>query len=112
MKKINRIKDNKDFSLVIKTGHFEKNNTYRVYWLENSLGYTRIGIAASTKMGNAVIRSTIRRRIRAISDSLLDYSVCSLDIVIMPKNLFLEQNYQTNLLELESIINKFIRTKK
>jgi len=112
MKKINRIVDNRDFSSTIKTGHFEKNNTYRVYWLENSLGYTRIGIAASTKMGNAVIRSTIRRRLRAISDSLLDYSACSLDIVIMPKNLFLEQNYQTNLVELENIFNKFVRTKK
>ncbi len=106
MKKTNRIVDNKDFSLVIKTGRFYKNNTYRVYCLENKLSHVRVGIAASTKLGNAVIRSTTRRKIRAISDLLIDYNAYSLDVVIVPKKNFLEQDYMTNKNELEILIKK------
>jgi len=112
MKKANRIKDNEDFKKVIKTGKFSKNQTYRVYWLENTLGYVRVGIAASKKLGNAVIRSTTRRKIRAICDDLIDYQTYSLDIVIMPKDLFLEQNHQINKAELENNLTKFIRIKQ
>ena len=112
MKKTNRIKDNEDFKKVIKTGKFSKNSTYRVYWLENTLGYVRVGIAASKKLGNAVVRSTTRRKIRAICDELIDYQNYSLDIVIMPKDLFLGQTYQVNKSELENNLTKFIRVKK
>ena len=109
MKKTNRIVKNQDFSLVIKTGQLFKNNTYKVYCLDNSLSFVRVGIAASTKLGNAVIRSTTRRKIRAICDSLIDYKAHSLDIVIVPKNLFLEQEYLTNKNELETLLEKKIK---
>jgi len=112
MKKTNRVVDNKDFSKVIKTGHFNKNDTYRVYWLENTLGYTRVGIAASTKIGNAVVRSTTRRKIRAICDLLIDYDHNSLDIIVVPKNLFLDQDHNTNLDNLKTLLENFIGTKK
>ena len=111
MKKLNRIVENKDFSLVIKTGRFYKSNTYKVYCLDNELKHVRVGIAASTKLGNAVIRSTTRRRIRAICDLLIDYNAYSLDIVIVPKNLFLEQEYLTNKNELENLLEKELGTK-
>lgn len=112
MKKTNRIKDNQDFSLVIKRGHFNKSNTFKVYWLENTLGYTRVGIAASTKLGNAVTRSTTRRKIRAICDLFINYQTYSLDIVIIPKNLFLEQEFNVNKTDLKNILETFIRTEK
>ena len=111
MKKANRIKKNEDFTAVIRTGKFEKSETYRVYWLENTLGYSRIGIAASKKLGNAVIRSTTRRKIRAICDELIDYQFYSLDIVIMPKDLMLKQDYLTNKNDLENILLKFTKTR-
>ena len=112
MKKTNRIKNNQDFNLVIKTGHFNKSKTFKVYWLENTLGYTRVGIAASTKLGNAVIRSTTRRKIRAICDLLINYQSYSLDIVIIPKNSFLEQEFSVNKTDLKNILETFIRTEK
>jgi len=112
MKKANRIVSNKDFSLVIKTGQFYKNNTFRLYCLKNKLTYVRVGIAASTKLGNAVVRSTTRRKIRAICDLLIDYTAYSLDIVIVPKNLFLEQDHLTNKNELEKLLENIVRTKK
>ena len=112
MKKTNRIVKNKDFSLVIKTGQFNKNNTFKVYCLQNKLSHVRVGIAASTKLGNAVVRSTTRRKIRAICDLLIDYNSYSLDIVIVAKNKFLEQDHLTNKNELEKILENYLRTKK
>ena len=112
MKKANRIKDSKEFTKTIKQGSFLKNNTYRLYWLENNLGYSRVGIAAGKKLGNAVIRSTIRRRIRAICDELIDYQSCSFDIVVMPKDTFLMQDHTKNKNDFESILQKLIGTKK
>ena len=112
MKKTNRIVENKDFSLVIKTGRYAKSNAYKVYCLENKLSHVRVGIAASTKLGNAVIRSTTRRKIRAICDLLIDYKAYSLDIVIVPKNPFLEQDHLTNRNELEKLLENYLRTKQ
>lgn len=112
MKKTFRIKNNEEFSSVIKTGAFLKNNSYRFYFKKNELDYVRIGIAVSKKMGNAVIRSTTRRRIRAICDKLIDYKSYSFDLVIMPKDKFLEQDYATNILDFENILEKIIGTKK
>lgn len=109
MKKVNRVIKNKDFTLVIKSGHFYKNNTYKIYCLENTLSHVRVGIAASTKLGNAVIRSTTRRKIRAICDSLIDYNKYSLDIIIVAKNVFLEQEYLTNRNELEKLLKQEIK---
>ena len=112
MKKTNRIVENKDFSLVIKTGQYNKSNAFKVYCLENKLAHVRVGIAASTKLGNAVIRSTTRRKIRALCDLLIDYTAYSLDIVIVPKNIFLEQDHLTNKNELEKLLENYLRTKK
>ena len=112
MKKTNRIVENKDFSLVIKTGQFSKSNAYKVYCLDNKIGHVRVGIAASTKLGNAVTRSTTRRKIRALCDLLIDYTAYSLDIVIVPKNNFLEQDHLTNKNELEKLLENYLRTKK
>ena len=109
MKKVNRVIKNKDFTLVIKSGRFYKNNTYKIYCLENTLSHVRVGIAASTKLGNAVIRSTTRRKIRAICDSLIDYNKYSLDIIIVAKNSFLEQEYLTNRNELEKLLQQEIK---
>jgi len=112
MKKSNRLIKNEDFSLVIKTGQYQKSNAYKVYCLENKLSCVRVGIAASTKLGNAVIRSTTRRKIRAICDLLIDYTAYSLDLVIVPKKEFLEQDYLTNKNELEKLLEKNLRTKQ
>ncbi len=112
MKKANRIKDNKEFSKVIKTGSFLKNDTYRFYYQNSDYNYVRIGIAVSKKLGNAVIRTTTRRKIRAICDRLINYKSYSFNLVIVPKTKFLEQDYATNMLEFENILEKIIGTKR
>lgn len=96
MKVVNRIKDNRDFALTIKKGKAKGNRSYVVHIAANNLGYMRVGISASSKIGNAVIRNRIKRQVRAMCDSLLDYASQSIDIVIIVRKNFLENDFHIN----------------
>ena len=112
MKVVNRIKKNEDFALTIKQGKTHQSSSYRIHVRKSEKGYTRVGISVSKKIGNAVVRSRVKRQIRAICDSVIQYDKQSLDIVIIAKNLFLENSFQDNknqffdLLNLQVGVNK------
>ena len=66
MKVLNRIKKNAEFNKVIDEGKLIKSDSLSLYFLENNLGYTRIGISIPKKSGKAVVRNKMKRQIRAI----------------------------------------------
>lgn len=76
MKVLNRIKKNAEFNKVIDEGKLIKSDSLSLYFLENNLGYTRIGISIPKKSGKAVVRNKMKRQIRAIiaKDVKLDKS--------------------------------------
>jgi ribonuclease P protein component len=94
MKKLYRVKDNRDFSTIIKEGKKIKTTAFSVYYLNNSLNYTRVGISVSKKIGNAVVRSTTRRRIRAVIDTTLNFQDFSLDIIVIARSNILNMSYE------------------
>lgn len=96
MKVVNRIKKNQDFALTINKGQAFRYPSYLIYVKQNELGYTRVGISASKKLGNAVTRNRVKRQTRAIVDSLIDYNKYALDIVIVLKLKFLEKDFDDN----------------
>lgn len=96
MKVVNRIKKNQDFALTINKGQAFRYPSYLIYVKQNELGYTRVGISASKKLGNAVTRNRVKRQTRAIVDSLIDYNKYALDIVIILKLKFLEKDFDDN----------------
>ena len=112
MKVINRIKANDDFALTIKKGKTYQSSSYRLHVCSNSLEHTRVGISVAKKIGNAGVRSRVKRQIRAICDSVIQYDKQALDIVIIAKNHFLEVSFQDNknqfidLLNLQVGVNK------
>ena len=105
MKVINRIKANDDFAITIKKGKAQRNQSYVIHYYINSLNYTRIGISVSSKLGNAVVRNHIKRQIRSICDSLIEYNSHSFDIVIVAKPNFLNTSYDDNKQSLSKIFN-------
>lgn len=65
MKKQYRIKKQRDFQFVFKKGRSFANRQFVVYVKDNKeVSHFRLGISVSKKLGNAVTRNKIKRRIR------------------------------------------------
>ena len=96
MKVINRIKKTQDFGLAINKGKTFRLPNFIIHVRNNDLGLTRVGISASSKLGHAVVRNRIKRQVRAMCDSLIDYNARSLDIVIIVRKSFLNSDFNDN----------------
>ena len=106
MKKIYRVVKNEDFSSVVKKGHTLKNDSYTIHYLASELGYSRIGISVSSKLGHAVVRNKIKRQIRAILDIKIDYTKSSYDIVVIARSGYLEKEFSDNSILLDNLLSK------
>ena len=84
MKVLNRIKKNVEFNKVIEEGQLIKSDSLALYFLENELGYTRIGISIPKKSGHAVVRNKMKRQIRAIIAKDVDLTK-SVDIILVAR---------------------------
>ena len=105
MKVVNRIKKSDDFLLTIKKGKAYRSDSYTIHILNNLYSYTRVGLSVSSKLGNAVTRNRIKRQVRAMCDSLIDYAKQSLDIVIVVRKPFLNGNYHDNKTQLCDLLS-------
>ena len=108
MKVKNRVKSHQDFQKVINAKNSVANKTYVLYHKENDLGYSRIGISTSKKLGNAVIRGRIRRQVRVIAKAVIGLEN-SEDYVIIVRKEYLKGDFLKNQEELRQL---YIKTKK
>ena len=68
MKKINIVKKNEDFRRIITTGKYKKGELFNIYIERTNENIYHFGISVSKKVGNAVVRNKIKRRLKAIID--------------------------------------------
>ena len=111
MKVVNRIKDNKQFAFTVKKGLALKKTPYIVHYRNNEYSICRIGISVSKKLGNAVTRNRIKRQVRAMCDSLIDYKSHTFDIVIVIKPEFNNLTFDVNKNSLNELLSKIGITK-
>ena len=64
MKKIKTLKLNYEFKNVFDKGHYSLGSQVITHYRKNKLGYNRLGIGVSTKLGKAVKRNRVKRVIR------------------------------------------------
>ena len=85
MKKNFRVKREKDFKAIFKDGTSFANRKFVVYQLEKQQNHFRVGLSVSKKLGNAVTRNQIKRRIRHILQSVKGSLVEHVDFVVIAR---------------------------
>ena len=106
MKTLYRIKKSEDFATTIHKGNSSRLPSFIVHTIPTDIGYTRIGISASRKLGNAVTRNRVRRQVRAMCDSLINYDAGSKDVVIVVRQKYLELSFNENKSQLGDFLTK------
>jgi ribonuclease P protein component len=91
--KHNRISQKKDFDYVLKHGKRFKCTAFTLIITYNNHPANRLGIRMSKKIGNAVVRNKIKRRLKEIFRLTQHMLKHHLDIVIIPHNAIREKSY-------------------
>lgn len=93
MKKTYRVKRERDFNDIFTKGRNVANRRFVIYSLPKEQHHFRVGLSVSKKLGNAVMRNRIKRRIRHV---LIEYAdqLTSEDFVIIARKGVENLSYQ------------------
>lgn len=95
MKKKYSLKRNEEIAKVIHNRRYNKNDVYVFYFQKNKEQKTRVCISVSKKLGIAVVRNKIKRQVREMITDIFDFEK-EFDFVIIIRNQFLENDFETN----------------
>jgi ribonuclease P protein component len=79
-----RIRKRKDFLLIYKDGKRHRGKVFNLIHLSNNLGFSRIAIVVSRKVGNSVERNKIKRNMRALFRKNKDLLKVHADMIVIP----------------------------
>lgn len=85
MEKKNRLRKNMEFKKVYKARKNFWNRNLILYIKRNGTKETRIGVSITRKVGNAVVRNKLKRRIKELNSRHIESLKAGYDIVIIPK---------------------------
>ena len=80
------LKENYEFRRIYSRGKSDVGPYMVVYCRKNGRGINRVGITASTKLGHAVVRNRLRRRLREIYRLNEDRLLAGYDVVIVARH--------------------------
>lgn len=95
MKKENRLRRRSDFARVYRRGKSYANKYLVIYVLANNQNFNRFGFSVGKRIGNAVRRNRIRRRLRELCRLHLKVLRWGYDIVVIPRNPAPEADHDT-----------------
>lgn len=93
MKKALRLTKNLEFINIYKSGRRVSSLFFVMYIKKNDLGYSRLGVSVSKKVGKSVIRNKIKRQIKEIVRQNYDFINSGWDIVFSVKPAAVQLNY-------------------
>ena len=85
MRKSYRVKREKDFNAIFKSGMNCANRKFVIYRLSQEQPHFRVGLSVSKKLGNAVTRNQIKRRIRHVLIQNSNQLVDNVDFVVIAR---------------------------
>jgi len=100
------IRKSKDFDSNFRKGQKLVTPTLIFRVLPNDQGHCRLGMAVPKKVGNAVMRNLIKRRIREAFRNTKDIFKTHVDIVVSPRRGIQERQFQDYLSSFEFLAKK------
>ncbi|WP_138160429.1 ribonuclease P protein component [Peptoniphilus catoniae] len=88
------LKKNIDFQRVYKKRNINGNRHITVFYRKNDLPTKRVGFTITKKIGNAVVRNKLKRRLREIYKSNFDLLKDGYDYVFVMKKSAVDLSYQ------------------
>ena len=77
-----RLTDSPEFERVYRQGSAYRGRLFSVHAFPNEQGIPRLGLSVSRKVGNAVTRNAVRRRLREVFHSCISGMSEDLDLVV------------------------------
>lgn len=105
MEKKYRLRKDMEFKKVYNTGKNYYNRNLILYIRKNNLEETRVGYTITKKIGNAVIRNNIRRRMKEIYRLRFHSLKQGYDLIFIPKKNVVDISYK----ELESAMTHIMK---
>lgn len=106
MKKRDIVRSNILFNSIIQKGYRVSNKYYIICSLKKEEKYNNYGIAVGKKIGNAVVRNKIKRKIRNIIDNNYNLFPNFHNYIIICKKEILNLSYNYMEKELINLLNK------
>jgi len=94
-----RLTDSPEFERVYRQGRVYRGRLFSVHAFPNDLGHPRLGLSVSRKVGGAVTRNTVRRRLREVFFASVGEGEGGLDFVISARPAAAEASFQELLAE-------------
>ena len=86
MKETYTVKENYEFRRMYAKGRSGVSSCLVVYFRPNRRGHNRLGVTVSTKLGGAVVRSRVRRRLREIFRLAQPRMKQGYDVILVARN--------------------------
>ena len=88
------VKENGDFRRIYRRGRSAVSGGVVVYCLKNRKGMSRLGVTVSTKLGHAVVRNRVRRRLRELYRLHKEELLPGYDLIVVARVRAVETDYQ------------------
>ena len=88
------VKENYEFRRIYRKGKSAVSPQLVIYCQRNRRGHSRLGVSVSTKLGCAVVRNRVRRRIREIYRLNKAKMLPGYDLIVVARVLAVETDYQ------------------
>ena len=100
-----RVLKSADYQRIQREGHRYHTSSFTLLMLSSTQPNTRLGIIATKKIGNAVVRNRVKRRLREVFRQHRDYFPEGADIVVIAKARAADADYH----DVESELQKLAR---
>ena len=105
LKSQNRLRKRKEFAYIYRKGEKFNSDNLILYKISSKYTTPRIGFSVSNKVGKAVIRNKIKRRLREIMrENIVKIQKCNLIIVAKPS--ITELNFSEIKTEIQQLLSK------